>query len=59
MVYTFRSIGGQEVSPMHRRETSTIDQKRLLIRDYVRGAIAMAELCRRYGSSRPTGYKRI
>jgi transposase InsO family protein len=34
-----------------------MDQKRLFIQDYVRGSFAMAELCRRYGISRPTGYK--
>jgi transposase len=34
-----------------------MDQKRLFIQDYLRGAFAMAELCRRYGISRPTGYK--
>ena len=38
-------------------KTSTMDQKRLFIKDYIRGAFAMAELCRRYGISRPTGYK--
>ncbi len=38
-------------------ETSTMDQKRLFIRDYVRGSFTMAELCRRYGISRPSGYK--
>jgi putative transposase len=36
-----------------------MDQKRLFIRDYVRGSFTMAELCRRYGISRPTGYKWI
>ena len=36
-------------------KTSTMDQKRLFIKDYIRGAFAMAELCRRYGISRPTG----
>ena len=40
-------------------ETSTMDQERLFIQDYVRGSFAMAELCRRYGISRPTGYKWI
>ena len=35
-------------------KTSTMDQKRLFIKDYIRGAFAMAELCRRYGISRPT-----
>ncbi len=40
-------------------ETSTMDQKRLFIQDYVRGSFEMAELCRRYGISRPTGYKWI
>ena len=38
-------------------ETSTMDQKRLFIKDYIRGAFSMAELCRRYAISRPTGYK--
>ena len=36
-----------------------MDQKRLFIRDYVRGSFSIAELCRRYGISRPTGYKWI
>ncbi len=40
-------------------ETSTMEQKRLFIQDYVRGSFEMAELCRRYGISRPTGYKWI
>ena len=40
-------------------ETSTMDQKRLFIKDYLRDTFAMAELCRRYGISRPTGYKWI
>ena len=34
-----------------------MEQKRLFIRDYVRSSFTMAELCRRYGISRPTGYK--
>ena len=38
-------------------ETSTMEQKRLFIRDYIRGSFGVAELCRRYGISRPTGYK--
>jgi putative transposase len=38
-------------------ETSPMDQKRLFIADYQRGSFSMAELCRRYGVSRPTGYK--
>ena len=38
-------------------ETSTMDQKKLFINDYIRGNFAMTELCRRYGISRPTGYK--
>ncbi len=38
-------------------ETSTMDQKRLFIQDYIKGSFTMAELCRRYGISRPTGYK--
>ena len=40
-------------------ETSTVDQKRLFVADYQRDSFAMAELCRRYGVSRPTGYKWI
>ena len=38
-------------------KTSTMDQKKLFIKDYIRSGFAMAELCRRYGISRPTGYK--
>ena len=38
-------------------ETSPLDQKRLFIADHQRGSFSMAELCRRYGVSRPTGYK--
>jgi len=40
-------------------ESSAMDQKRLFIKDYVRDAFTAAELCRRYGVSRPTGYKWI
>ena len=40
-------------------ETDAMDQKRLFVRDYMRGSFTMAELCRRYGVSRPTGYKWI
>ena len=40
-------------------ETSAMDQKLLFIRDYIRGTFSVAELCRRYGISRPTGYKWI
>ena len=36
-------------------ETSTMDQKRLFIKDYHRGVCSMAEVCSRYGISRPTG----
>jgi transposase-like protein len=36
-----------------------VDQKRLFVADYQRGSFSMAELCRRYGVSRPTGYKWI
>ena len=38
-------------------ETSAMDEKRLFIQDYIRGSFEMADLCRRYGISRPTGYK--
>ncbi len=40
-------------------ETCTMEQKRLFIQDYVRGSFEIAELWRRYGISRPTGYKWI
>jgi putative transposase len=40
-------------------ETSPMDQKRLFIAAHQRGALSLAELCRRYGVSRPTGYKWI
>lgn len=40
-------------------ETSSMDQKRLFIAACQRGALSLAELCRRYGVSRPTGYKWI
>jgi len=40
-------------------ETSPMDQKRLFIKDYMRGQFAMTELCVRYGISRKTGYKWI
>lgn len=40
-------------------ETSPMDQKRLFIAAYQRGALSLAELCRRYGVIRPTGYKWI
>ncbi len=43
--------------PMPWSETSAMDQKRLFIKDYIRGSFTMAELCRRYGIARPTGYK--
>lgn len=40
-------------------ETSPMDQKRLFIKDYMRGQFAMTELCIRYRISRKTGYKWI
>ena len=40
-------------------ETSPMDQKRLLINEYIRGAPSVSELCTRYGVSRKTGYKWI
>ncbi len=40
-------------------ETSAMDQKRLFIKDYIRHTFSFAEICRRYGISRPTGYKWI
>ena len=38
-------------------ETSPMDERRLFIKDYMRGSFAMSELCDRYGISRKTGYK--
>lgn len=40
-------------------ELSSMDQKRLFVKDYMRGNFAMTELCERYGISRKTGYKWI
>ena len=40
-------------------QTSTMDQKRLFIADYIARSFTIAELCDRYGVSRPTGYKWI
>lgn len=40
-------------------ESSTMDQKRLFIADYLTGSFSTTELCSRYGISRPTGYKWI
>ena len=40
-------------------QTSTMDQKRLFIADYLARSFTIAELCERYGVSRPTGYKWI
>ena len=39
--------------------TSTMDHKRLFIADYLTRTFCLAELCARYGISRPTGYKWI
>ena len=40
-------------------ETSPMDQRRLFINAYVRGALSISELCTRFGVSRKTGYKWI
>ena len=40
-------------------ETSAMDQKRIFIMDYHRGAFSLTELAARYGISRPTAYKWI
>ncbi len=40
-------------------QTSTMDQKRLFIADYLARSFTIVELCERYGVSRPTGYKWI
>lgn len=39
--------------------TSTMDQKRLFIADYLTRSFTIVELCERYGISRPTAYKWI
>lgn len=38
-------------------ETSAMDQRRHFIADYLEAYFPFSELCRRYGISRPTGYK--
>lgn len=40
-------------------QTSTMDQKRLFIADYLTRSFAIVALCERYGVSRPTAYKWI
>ncbi len=40
-------------------QTSTMDQRRLFIADYIARSFTIMELCERYGVSRPTGYKWI
>ena len=41
------------------KETSTVELRRCFIRDYLRRFLSIADLCRDYGISRPTGYKWI
>lgn len=41
------------------KESSPVDQKTQFISEYLRHTISVAELCRRYGVSRKTGYKWI
>ena len=38
-------------------ETSAMDQRMHFIADYLEDYFPFSELCRRYGISRPTGYK--
>lgn len=40
-------------------QTSTMDQKRLFIADYLTRSFTVVDLCGRYGISRPTAYKWI
>ena len=40
-------------------QSTTMDEKRLFIGDYLTGSFTIVELCQRYGVSRPTGYKWI
>ncbi len=40
-------------------QSTTMDQKRLFIADYLTRSFSIVELCARYGVSRPTGYKWI
>jgi putative transposase len=39
------------------KERSRMDERMLLVSEYLKGEVAMAELCRRYGVSRKTAYK--
>lgn len=39
------------------KETDAVDQRLRFVADYLRQEWSFAELCRRYGVSRPTGYK--
>lgn len=55
MVYRSRSIGGQEVAADALERVVSHGPEA----PAVRGAFTTAELCRRYGVSRPTGYKWI
>ena len=41
------------------KESSPVDQKTQFISEYLRHTISVAELCRRYGVARKTGYKWI
>jgi len=38
------------------KESSVVDERARFVLEYERGLCSMAELCRRYGISRPTGY---
>ena len=38
-------------------ETSAMDQRMHFIADYLEDYFSFSDLCRRYGISRPTGYK--
>jgi putative transposase len=41
------------------RETCAMDERGLLVLDFCKGEMSIAELCRQYGVSRKTGYKWI
>ena len=58
MVYSFAHLWApQGGAHMPWNETSAMDQRMHFIADYLEDYFPFSELCRRYGISRPTGYK--
>ena len=39
------------------KETCAVEERMAFVRDAMREDVGLAEMCRRYGISRPTGYK--